>query len=195
MYESREKGKSISLATKIWGAVTRVLSSWNKPGLYSFQGSLPRLPLPSVHDTTERVSWQQRLTFGWTLSLIPLFQSYFLVSPLGATPARWWKLQSHGGIGQRLWRNHRIEIATVFSAKELVVNQLRVRLVGGICLFARSRSPYGQQQLLRNRCTIPEQHQCAIGTRCHRCQFIAGISSFSRAPRATTSKCGHWATI
>lgn len=56
MYESREKGKSISTTTKLWGALTRVLSSWNKPGLYSFQGSLPRLPLPSVHDTTERVS-------------------------------------------------------------------------------------------------------------------------------------------
>lgn len=55
MYESREKGQSISTATKLWATVTRVLSSWNKPGLYSFQGSLPRLPLPSVHETMERV--------------------------------------------------------------------------------------------------------------------------------------------
>lgn len=54
MYESREKGRGISTATKLWAAVTRVLSSWNTPGLYSFQGSLPRLPLPAVHDTMER---------------------------------------------------------------------------------------------------------------------------------------------
>lgn len=55
MYESRGKGSSISKGTKIWAAVTKVLSSWNTPGLYSFQGSLPRLPLPSVHETTQRV--------------------------------------------------------------------------------------------------------------------------------------------
>lgn len=54
MYESREKGRGVSTATKLWAAVTRVLSSWNTPGLYSFQGSLPRLPLPAVHDTMER---------------------------------------------------------------------------------------------------------------------------------------------
>lgn len=54
MYESREKGSKISTETRLWGAVTKVLSSWNNPGLYSFQGSLPRLPLPSVHDTMAR---------------------------------------------------------------------------------------------------------------------------------------------
>ncbi|KAG4073892.1 hypothetical protein HA402_014097 [Bradysia odoriphaga] len=54
MYESRGKGSRISTATKLWAAVTKVLSSWNTPGLYSFQGSLPRLPLPSVHETTQR---------------------------------------------------------------------------------------------------------------------------------------------
>lgn len=54
MYESREKGRKISLATRMWAALTKVLSSWNNPGLYSFQGSLPRLPLPTVHDTLSR---------------------------------------------------------------------------------------------------------------------------------------------
>uniref|UniRef100_A0A1L8DYB6 carnitine O-palmitoyltransferase n=1 Tax=Nyssomyia neivai TaxID=330878 RepID=A0A1L8DYB6_9DIPT len=54
MYEARGKGKSVSMQTKLWGAVVKVLSTWNKPGLYSFQGSLPRLPLPSVHDTMTR---------------------------------------------------------------------------------------------------------------------------------------------
>lgn len=54
MYESREKGRKFSTATKLWAAATKVLSSWNNPGLYSFQGSLPRLPLPKVHDTLSR---------------------------------------------------------------------------------------------------------------------------------------------
>jgi carnitine O-palmitoyltransferase 1, liver isoform len=31
-----------------------VFKKWNNPGLYSFQSSLPRLPLPSVHDTMTR---------------------------------------------------------------------------------------------------------------------------------------------
>lgn len=54
MYESRAPGSRVSLPTMLWVAVVRVLSSWNKPGLYSFQGSLPRLPLPSVKDTMTR---------------------------------------------------------------------------------------------------------------------------------------------
>ncbi|XP_055916063.1 carnitine O-palmitoyltransferase 1, muscle isoform isoform X2 [Eupeodes corollae] len=54
MYESRAPGSKISLKTMLWTGVVKVLSSWNTPGLYSFQGSLPRLPLPSVHDTMQR---------------------------------------------------------------------------------------------------------------------------------------------
>lgn len=54
MYESREKGRKVSTKTRVWAAATKVLSSWNKPGLYSFQGSLPRLPLPDVHETLTR---------------------------------------------------------------------------------------------------------------------------------------------
>lgn len=54
MYESREKGSRISMQTKIWAAVTKLFFIWNTPGLYSFQNSLPTLPLPSVHDTTQR---------------------------------------------------------------------------------------------------------------------------------------------
>lgn len=56
MYESRGKGRSISKVTKLWIVIVKLLSGWNKPRLYSFQGSLPRLPLPSVHDTMTRVN-------------------------------------------------------------------------------------------------------------------------------------------
>ncbi|KAG7313641.1 hypothetical protein JYU34_000799 [Plutella xylostella] len=54
MYESRVPGAKISLKTKLWVSVVKVLSGWNKPKLYSFQGSLPRLPLPKVKDTMRR---------------------------------------------------------------------------------------------------------------------------------------------
>ncbi|CAH1371842.1 unnamed protein product [Tenebrio molitor] len=54
MYESRGKGSKTSLPTKMWFICVRIFSGWNRPKLYSFQGSLPRLPLPSLHDTMTR---------------------------------------------------------------------------------------------------------------------------------------------
>lgn len=54
MYESRAKGRKISLQTRLWAGAVKVLSTWNTPLLYSFQGSLPRLPLPAVKDTMQR---------------------------------------------------------------------------------------------------------------------------------------------
>ncbi|XP_069365089.1 carnitine O-palmitoyltransferase 1, liver isoform [Maniola hyperantus] len=54
MYESRAPGSRISMKTMLWASVVKVLSGWNKPRLYSFQGSLPRLPLPAVSDTMRR---------------------------------------------------------------------------------------------------------------------------------------------
>ena len=56
MYEKRGKGSKTSLPTKMWLICVRIFSGWNRPKLYSFQGSLPRLPLPSLHDTMSRVS-------------------------------------------------------------------------------------------------------------------------------------------
>lgn len=74
MYESRGSGSKVSLATKSWAVLVKskrrkifvvqlaktftffftVFKKWNTPGLYSFQSSLPRLPLPSVTDTMTR---------------------------------------------------------------------------------------------------------------------------------------------
>ncbi|XP_058815518.1 carnitine O-palmitoyltransferase 1, liver isoform isoform X1 [Topomyia yanbarensis] len=54
MYEKRAPGSKVSLPTRVWALFVKVLATWNKPGLYSFQGSLPRLPLPSVKDTMAR---------------------------------------------------------------------------------------------------------------------------------------------
>uniref|UniRef100_T1E1Y6 carnitine O-palmitoyltransferase n=1 Tax=Psorophora albipes TaxID=869069 RepID=T1E1Y6_9DIPT len=54
MYEKRAPGSKVSLPTRLWALFVKVLATWNKPGLYSFQGSLPRLPLPPVHETMSR---------------------------------------------------------------------------------------------------------------------------------------------
>ncbi|KAL7307502.1 hypothetical protein TKK_0000680 [Trichogramma kaykai] len=54
MYESRGPGSRVSLTTKLWAVAVKIFSGWHKPMLYSFQGSLPRLPLPSVEDTAQR---------------------------------------------------------------------------------------------------------------------------------------------
>lgn len=53
MFETR--GKMPSLPTKLWLVLIKILRGWNTPRLYSYQGSLPRLPLPSVRDTMQRV--------------------------------------------------------------------------------------------------------------------------------------------
>ncbi|PSN44956.1 Carnitine O-palmitoyltransferase 1, partial [Blattella germanica] len=57
IYEQRGKGRVISNRTKIWLLFVKILSGGSKPLLYSFQGSLPRLPLPSLQDTMKRVSY------------------------------------------------------------------------------------------------------------------------------------------
>ncbi|KAI5730027.1 hypothetical protein M8J76_009147 [Diaphorina citri] len=54
MYEARGRGNSVSLSTKLWLLGVKLLSGGSKPLLYSYQGSLPRLPLPSVEETTRR---------------------------------------------------------------------------------------------------------------------------------------------
>lgn len=55
MYEARGRGaNSVSLSTKLWLLGVKLLSGGSKPLLYSYQGSLPRLPLPSVEETTQR---------------------------------------------------------------------------------------------------------------------------------------------
>ncbi|XP_058806028.1 carnitine O-palmitoyltransferase 1, liver isoform isoform X2 [Phymastichus coffea] len=54
MYEARGAGSSVSLPTRVWAHAVKIFSGRRKPMLYSFQGSLPRLPLPSVEDTTRR---------------------------------------------------------------------------------------------------------------------------------------------
>lgn len=54
MYESRAKGSKVSLMTRLWVMAVKILTIGSKPGLFSFQRSLPRLPLPSIDETLAR---------------------------------------------------------------------------------------------------------------------------------------------
>ncbi len=67
MFEQRTTSGKPSLSTRMWAIGVKVLSGTTKPLLYSYQGSLPRLPLPRVHDTMQRVIFQ---TFLWIIHLV-----------------------------------------------------------------------------------------------------------------------------
>uniref|UniRef100_A0A1B6CIN1 carnitine O-palmitoyltransferase n=1 Tax=Clastoptera arizonana TaxID=38151 RepID=A0A1B6CIN1_9HEMI len=54
MYEERGKNRQISKRTKLWLLAVKILSGSSKPLLYSYQGSLPKLPVPHVTDTMKR---------------------------------------------------------------------------------------------------------------------------------------------
>lgn len=56
IYEARGPGSQVSKTTQLWGMLVKLFSGYHKPMLYSFQGSLPKLPLPNVDDTMKRVS-------------------------------------------------------------------------------------------------------------------------------------------
>lgn len=83
MYEERGKNKSISKTTMLWFYLVKLFYGWHKPMLYSFQGSLPRLPLPPVKDTMKRVRTQKlfsNLQFDLKLNRNCMTKKLFLVS-------------------------------------------------------------------------------------------------------------------
>ncbi|KAK8405000.1 hypothetical protein O3P69_001522 [Scylla paramamosain] len=54
MYETRGRGGKMSITTKLWILAVKLLTKFSRPMLYSYQGSLPRLPLPSLSLTMSR---------------------------------------------------------------------------------------------------------------------------------------------
>ncbi|XP_066991889.2 carnitine O-palmitoyltransferase 1, liver isoform [Anabrus simplex] len=54
MYEERGSGSKISWQTKLWIVMVKIFSSGSRPLLYSFQGSLPRLPVPSLQSSMQK---------------------------------------------------------------------------------------------------------------------------------------------
>jgi len=53
MYEERGPGRQVSLTTKAWSLLVRPLFRLTRPQLYSFQGTLPCLPVPSLENTRQ----------------------------------------------------------------------------------------------------------------------------------------------
>lgn len=53
MYEARGGNKKTSLLTKLWYPLIKLFMR-KTPQLYSYQASLPRLPVPSIHNTVRR---------------------------------------------------------------------------------------------------------------------------------------------
>ncbi|XP_070491326.1 carnitine O-palmitoyltransferase 1, liver isoform-like [Chironomus tepperi] len=52
LFEAR--GRKVTMKTKIWAILLKVFIKWNSPNLFSFQETLPRLPVPPVKDTMKR---------------------------------------------------------------------------------------------------------------------------------------------
>ena len=59
-----------SLTTKIWAMAVRVVAGPFRPGLYSYQNSLPRLPVPSLAGTCKRVSPHLMTIIIFTFSML-----------------------------------------------------------------------------------------------------------------------------
>lgn len=125
------------------------LFSGPKPMLYSFQSSLPRLPVPTVKDTIRRVS----LAFSLCLKIIQFFSrsnmTYWIYNHLKFQPFKpffsnltsshlycsvsWvssssngrWTVQTYGGVGKGLWEELGPQTAVVREAQILVDLQLR----------------------------------------------------------------------
>uniref|UniRef100_A0A8C1BWD6 carnitine O-palmitoyltransferase n=1 Tax=Cyprinus carpio carpio TaxID=630221 RepID=A0A8C1BWD6_CYPCA len=76
----------ISTKTKVWATLVRLLSS-RKPLLYSYQTSLPHLPVPSIKDTLERVSdWWEEYVYLRSRSPIMVNSNYYGMDFLYVTP-------------------------------------------------------------------------------------------------------------
>lgn len=56
MYEERGPGRKVSLQTRAWFLAMQPFFRLFQPQLYSFQGALPTLPVPSLAATREKVT-------------------------------------------------------------------------------------------------------------------------------------------
>lgn len=55
LYEERGAGRQVSLPTRAWLLAMQPFFRLFKPQLYSFQGTLPTLPVPALSSTREKV--------------------------------------------------------------------------------------------------------------------------------------------
>jgi hypothetical protein len=133
-----------------------------QPLMHSFQGALPHLPLPSLKGTMERVD----IVFDVNLTLVQHLKS---MRPITTDEeyARLCTLTDEflSGVGPRLQRylmlkswlspnyvsdfRYKHFALFKFMFKMSMANFTDYRLVGGVCVLARTHSDYDQQQLLR----------------------------------------------
>ncbi|XP_067344440.1 carnitine O-palmitoyltransferase 1, liver isoform-like isoform X3 [Channa argus] len=83
MFEQHGK---MSNTTKVWVALVRIFSG-RKPLLYSYQGSLPNLPVPTIKDTVKRVSdWWEEYVYLRGRGPIMVNSNYYGMDFLYVTP-------------------------------------------------------------------------------------------------------------
>ncbi|MGH0162371.1 UNVERIFIED_CONTAM: hypothetical protein FKN15_071914 [Acipenser sinensis] len=76
----------MSRTTKIWATLVKMFSG-RRPLLYSFQASLPRLPVPGVDDTIKRVSdWWEEYIYLRGRSPIMVNSNFYAMDLLYVTP-------------------------------------------------------------------------------------------------------------
>ncbi|KAG7261467.1 hypothetical protein CRUP_008156, partial [Coryphaenoides rupestris] len=78
----------MSSSTKLWLSLVKMFSG-RRPLLYSFQASLPRLPVPSVDDTIHRVSdWWEEYIYLRGRSPIMVNSNFYIMDLLYITPTQ-----------------------------------------------------------------------------------------------------------
>ena len=73
MYEERGPGRKVSVITRSWALLMQPFFKLTSPHLYSFQGVLPSLPIPSLVETRRKVFSNE------TIYLAFKYDSYFIV--------------------------------------------------------------------------------------------------------------------
>ncbi|XP_076050360.1 carnitine O-palmitoyltransferase whd [Oratosquilla oratoria] len=106
MYEARGRGRKISLQSRLWALGVKILTGFSRPMLYSYQGSLPKLPLPALKDTTarylrsvrpllddENYSRMEKLTLEFERGIGRKLQRYLFLKSWWATNyvSDWWE--------------------------------------------------------------------------------------------------------
>uniref|UniRef100_A0A8C4HD39 Carnitine O-palmitoyltransferase 1, muscle isoform n=1 Tax=Dicentrarchus labrax TaxID=13489 RepID=A0A8C4HD39_DICLA len=83
IFESHGK---MSTSTKVWLSLVKMFSG-RRPLLYSFQASLPRLPVPNVDDTIQRVSdWWEEYIYLRGRGPIMVNSNFYIMDLLYMTP-------------------------------------------------------------------------------------------------------------
>lgn len=154
MYEKRAPGSRVSLPTRLWAVFVKVLATWNKPGLYSFQGSLPRLPLPSVQETmtrylrsvrplldNENYSRMEGLAKDFENTIAPKLQRYLMLKSWWSTNyvSDWWEEYVYlRGRGALMVNSNFYGIDAIFTQPTTVQSARAASVINMLLQFRRT---------------------------------------------------------